>query len=222
MPLMLFMALQFSKIFPWAILPIKEKVNASLFDEEDQIMHDNLRWFRKMRVREHCRSWKMSSELGYVVKSPISCSISPFIDFELESSIDPDELKVFASVSGVNQFWNRPGLSIGIEGGEWLKLYQFKHDQKWNTFFVPNGEGTVEWHLGFKIELPAHHFILVLPYDYNSAYSIPYGILDSKTLSRLNSDLGMSIALKPLQKTQIARGTPLARIIPITQESFLL
>jgi len=206
----------FERQYDWAFLPIKKKA-----DEVDssikELYEDNFRWLRQNRKKEYCAPWRVGNELGWYVCSPIDVTIYPLDDFEM--SLDPNEMENIHKVLGFKNLWKRENSYISLKD-DWLKLYQFKGKTgSWDTMFIPNGEGTVEWRLGFSIVIPNEYSLLICPLEENKGYSIPYGVLTSKQLSSMNSNGGVSIAIKPQKILKICRGEPIGRIILISTNS---
>lgn len=169
--------------------------------------------------------WRIAHEIGYVIRSPFTFELDTFTEFELAADLPPDELEDFVRWSGVNQIWNRGRFKIGVTGGEWMRLHDCKTESGFVSPFYPNGDGTVEWALGFEVDLPEEIMLLIQPYhETPTDFSIPAGILGFKTLAhfRKQSTMGFPIAIRPLCRAIIRRGDPLARIIPINQQSLKL
>lgn len=87
--------------------------------------------------------------------------------------------------------------------------------------FVPNGDGTVEWRLGWSAEIPAGYYLLLLPFEERKGWELPTGLLDQKTLSRQAGTIGMSIPIKPLTTTTIRRGEIIGRLVLLPKESLV-
>jgi hypothetical protein len=213
----------FETIFPWAILPEKMKLgSASSALEEKKIYKNEFRWLRRNRQKEFCYSWRLGQQVGYAIKSPITFRMEPFVDYELESDLHQDELEHFLEISGAMQLWKRDGFYIAVtRGGEWLRINNYRHGDSWQGFFVPNGEGTVEWNLGFKVFIPQDYYLMVLPYDErNEGFSVPIGVFTYKTIQALNNKNSFAIAIKPLKTCMIKRNEPIARLILLHKDSF--
>lgn len=204
----------FKREFEWALLPEKKQFSSSDFDNK-KLYENNFRWLRQNRKKELCFPWRSGNELGWYICSPIDVTLYPLEDIEL--SLDPKELENIHKVLGFKNLWKREGSYISVSN-DWMKLYQFKgNTSSWETMFIPNGEGTIEWRLGFSVVIPDEYSILISPLEGDLGYSIPFGLLTKKHLSSMNSNGGISIALNPLKKVKLSRGAPIARIIVTTQ-----
>ena len=215
------MKIEFEKQFPWALLPCKP--NKPHWDKDDaEICNEEFRWLISNRVPERCAPWRIAQQLGYIIRSPITCTIAPFIEYELAPSVLNDQpgLDEFIKNSGVTQLWERDGSCLGIKEGEWLKLYSYRQQDKWVNIFIPNGQGSVEWHLGFNVIVPNEYFIFVMPYHLDGKdFEIPLGVIPGKTLTSINQSCSFSITIKPLNKCTIRRNMPIARIILLHKDS---
>ena len=85
--------------------------------------------------------------------------------------------------------------------------------------FTPNGAGTVEWRLGWAVDLPQNYFLLVMPCDPPGPVHVPVGVLSSRITARMADDGGMSIAIRPDGLTPVRRGQPIARAVPLHADS---
>ena len=79
--------------------------------------------------------------------------------------------------------------------------------------FIPNGQGTIEWHLGLTIDIPDAYFLLVMEAHRIQNLEVPVGVLDRHTLLKMNDTLGISIAIRPTGDSVLKRGQPIARIV---------
>ena len=85
--------------------------------------------------------------------------------------------------------------------------------------FVPNGEGSVEWHLGWQLHMPEDFYLLILPSPELPDLQVPPGVLDAATVRRLNNEHGVSIAVRPRASVKIKRRQPVARLILLHEDS---
>jgi hypothetical protein len=97
----------------------------------------------------------------------------------------------------------------------WLRFHQYRTDEGWQSMFIPNGEGSVEWKLGWDVDVPPEFCLMVLPWQPRVELEIPMGLLDAKTLQRFGAADGMSIAIRPVAPVRIAREQPIARVVPV-------
>ena len=84
--------------------------------------------------------------------------------------------------------------------------------------FIPNGEDTIEWRLGFTITGVDDHSVLVFPSDHHPELGVKVGVLTSASLQRLEAT-GFSIAVSPNRRVPIRRGQEIARIVLLHPES---
>jgi hypothetical protein len=213
------MNVKFFREFDWSVLPIKKNYQPKQYDNR-KLYSDNFRWVRQYRRKELCTPWRIGNELGWYVLSPIDVTIDYIDDMEL--TLDEKELESIHKLLGFKNLWKRDNGIIAVSN-DWMKLYQFEgKDNQWETMFIPNGEGTFEWRLGFSMSIPNGYSILICPLEGCTDYTVPYGLLTEKHLSRMKGNGGISIAVKPHKKTQIRRGQSIARLILISNESLTI
>jgi hypothetical protein len=126
---------------------------------------------------------------------------------------------VRAAAAGYSALWRRGKNFIGIRNAGWLRQAEVKTDRGWEAMFVPNGGGSLEWHLGWDLEIPAGYFLLVFGMEELPDLEVPVGVMDSKALGRLNQTSGMAIAVRPRRPVSIARGQPVARMVLLHADS---
>ncbi len=210
------MKVEFKKEYEWSLLPAKISVQSSVFDNSE-LYENNFRWLRQYRKKELCFSWRAGNELGWYIRSPIDVTLYPIEDTEL--SLDQKEFENINKVLGFKSLWKRENSFISVSN-DWMKLYQFKSgSESWETMFIPNGEGSIEWRLGFTSIIPDDYSILICPLEDYSGYTVPYGILTKKYLDVMNAHGGISIAITPHSKVKLSRGDPIARVILISNQS---
>jgi len=88
--------------------------------------------------------------------------------------------------------------------------------------FILNGQGSIEWRLGWEIQIPNNYHIMVMPLDDLMDINIISGILSSNIVEQINRDSGMSIAIKPQRNIFIKRGQAIARIILLHSDSLAI
>lgn len=202
-------------LYPWAILP--EKVRVDRTESRDrQISYAHFRWLRALRQREDCAPWRLGQEIGWYVRSPIDVQLTPLDDLQFEAS--PDELDQISAFSGRPEFWQRNGFYIATRRSDWLRLFQFEGAAGWENMFVPNGGGSVEWRLGWAVNVPSAYFILILPAEGCDGLDVPIGVLAPSALSRM-AQTGFSIAVQPVEAVKIRRGQAVARIVLVSGEA---
>ncbi|MBX9420843.1 hypothetical protein [Streptomyces lateritius] len=159
----------------------------------------------------------MGQELGWRVHSPIDIQFTPLDQIELDGISDPEAAGKAANRA---ELWQREKSHLAVEKTSWLHLYQFSTARGWENMFLPNGAGTVEWRLGWGIDVPRGHFLLILPPENQvDGLQVPTGILSSTATSRMSRENGLSIAVRPTQPTTIRRGQEIARIVLLPSDS---
>ncbi|MGW4889960.1 hypothetical protein [Streptomyces murinus] len=102
----------------------------------------------------------------------------------------------------------------------WLHLYQFRAEAGWENMFLPNGAGSVEWHLGWNVELPRGYFLMVAPLETGpEGLEVPTGVISSTVCGRMTQGQGFGIAVRPTRPVTIARGQHIARLILLHADS---
>lgn len=212
------MDVHFRSKYPWALVPDKPKVDRRTPQEDAEIYADSFRWVRKSRVPEACWPWRVAQELGWIVRSPVDVHMTPITDIEL--ACPPDEFDLLERSSGLSELWKRDSTFLALNRTSWLRLYDYRTKSGFSAMFVPNGAGTVEWHLGFEVHIPEGYYLLTLPLSRRpKGLEVPMGIFDSKTLEKVNNGPGMSIAARPRRSVRIRRRQPIARIVLIHADS---
>jgi hypothetical protein len=132
---------------------------------------------------------------------------------DLEIACTDEEFPNVAAMTGHTELWRRERSSLALSRNGWLRVHQYKlPDGRWDSMFVPNGEGSVEWHLGWEISIPDGMFLLILPAGV-ADLEVPFGVIDSASTLKLSEGQGMSIAVRPTKPLTIRRGDPVARMI---------
>lgn len=207
----------FRKKYGWTILPYERKVDLQSERENSQIYEEHFRWFRRNRVGELCRPWRLSHEIGWIISSPIDVNFTPLHDFEVSGS--SEDTSVICDITASNELWKRDKTSLAIHKVPWLRFYDFRTSNGWEAMFLPNGQGSVEWRLGWEMYIPDGHYIMIMPIDNIIEIDVIGGVLDSKTLHQMNQSLGMSIGIRPRRSIEIRRHQPIARIILLHPDS---
>lgn len=204
--------------YPWALLPYKQKITHDTEETEVALYAQCFRWLRRTRIAERCWPWRLGQEVGWIVPSPVTVTMTPVRDVEVYCP--PEDLKYLGQITHCTEFWERDETFLAIEKTNWLRLYEVNCAGQWETLFVPNGQGSVEWHLGWEIDIPPDYYLMLLPPPIlPSGLEIPVGVLTAKTVAALNEKRGISIAARPLERVDIKRGQPIARIILLHKES---
>ena len=205
------MEIVFTSHYDWVLPPRK---NTIAVPKEELAVYDTFRWVRRSRRKELCYPWRLGQGLGWDVPSPIDVTIHPFDDIEISAA--PAELENAHRTLGLNNFWDRGETFLSVSH-DWMRLYQFRGaGNKWEGMFIPNGEGTVEWRLGFSADLPDGYSLLIAPHQDTTAIDVPYGVLSKKDVDKMNRIGGLSVPIKPkATKTSLRRHDPIARLILI-------
>ncbi|HDX9688630.1 TPA: hypothetical protein ROY10_004222 [Bacillus thuringiensis] len=195
----------FYPLTEWAILPEKEKVNLSSENFSE------IRWFHKKRKKGACWPYKFAKELGWIICSPIDVIIEPVeeVQVSVESTTDLEEIQ---HLRGIDFWVKRDDIYIGLKPDGWFRIHQSIIDGVWHSMFVPNGEGSFEWKLGWNVEIPKDFVLLFQPLEGISEFITHPGLLTSKMLPSFHSGLGLPIAFEPRKKKQILRGEPLGKM----------
>jgi hypothetical protein len=206
----------FNRKHEWALLPFKAEVNDLNARESTQQYENSFRWFRRTRTAELCLPWKLAHQIGWLIPSPVDVTVSPVAQIEVARLSDED-LRDAATTLGTTEVWKRDESVLCSSKTEWLRLYDFRVDDHWESMFVPNGEGTIEWRLGWDIAVPSKHCVYIFSTGECPGLDVPSGLLTEVMVSRARST-GISIAIRPTCRLNIRRGQPLARLLVIPQE----
>ncbi|MFC5701443.1 hypothetical protein ACFPVX_09105 [Cohnella faecalis] len=206
----------FVKMTPWAIPPVKEKLVVHPVPDED------FRWIKQRRVKGACWPYRAAKELGWTIRSPIDVDIEPVSEMQITTE-KPEEIAQIQHLSGISYWQQRENIYLGVKPSGWFQLHQFKVRNNWYQMFIPNGEGTFEWRLGWSIKIPNEHVLLFQPLeDTDSSFVVHPGLLTAKGLERFHSGLGLPIAFEPRQTRRIRRNDPLAKLLVLHQSALSL
>ncbi len=205
-------SVRFAAKYPWAIIPDRPVPDRRPSEPPEGWS----RWLRADRTHHRCRPSSLGERLGWMVRSPIDVEMSPVE--QVEVGAEPDELGGLAAALPGHELWRRETSYLAIAKGSWIGLHQAQFDGGWEAMFVPNGEGTLEWHLGWTVEIPPTHAMLVMP-DPRAAVLALLGVLDAPTIERVGRLRGMSVAIRP-RPASIRRGDPIARIVLLHPDSW--
>jgi len=197
--------------------PSKTHVDKKNVLEESELLEKHFKYHRKFRSKEYCPPWVLGQELGWYIRSPITTSLTAIKDVQIAEDIDPAES---GHVLNVTEFWRRGKGYIATEKNSWIRSFVYRnHDGAWESMFLPNGEGTIEWHLGWGMEIPSEYFMLVHALDDTCGLEIPTGVLTAKQANRTWDGGGMSIAIRPTSPVEVRRGQPIARMTLLHRDS---
>lgn len=214
------MEVVFRPKYGWSLIPEKVETSPRQAAQDAAAYRKYFRWMRRERVPELCRPWVMGNDIGWRIPSPVHIELHPLEDTEV--SVDQGELSEFATLSGYDEMWPRERSAIAVRKSNWLRLYDVRVRDGFHSMFVPNGNGTIEWHLGWEMEIPEGYYVLFLPTPEIPELEIPYGLLDHNMLTTMSTRTGMSIAVRPRETVMIKRCQPIARIILLHEDSLTM
>ncbi|MCR6850045.1 MULTISPECIES: hypothetical protein [Bacillus] len=206
---------KFIKLTDWALLPMKEIVSNEQFDDAA------FRWNKKRRVKGACWPYKMAKEIGWTVFSSIDVEIHPVTEMQVQCK-NQYELEELHSLTDIDFWVKRDQGYIGVKPDGWFRVHQAKVDGVWQCMFIPNGEGSFEWKLGWGIEIPDDYMLLFQPLENQEAFIVHPGLLPAKRLSTFNRGLGLPIAFEPKTKKTIRRGDPIAKLLVLHKSAMSL
>ncbi|MEU2956990.1 hypothetical protein ABZ633_38775, partial [Streptomyces xanthochromogenes] len=111
---------------------------------------------------------------------------------------------------------------IATGDASWLHLGDYRTPTGgWEGMFIPNGQGTVEWRLGFAAQIPPGTFLMVMPPPIPCApgLGVPLGVIPAKAVNAMADRGGMSIAVQIDHPVSIHRGQEIARIVLLHPDS---
>ncbi|MCC6677202.1 MAG: hypothetical protein IT436_08660 [Phycisphaerales bacterium] len=209
----------FRRKFPWAIPPERERIATDDLKDYAATAEREFRWHRAGRVPELCWPWRLAAELGWVIRCPVDLRMEPFRDFEVGAG--PEHRAGLDDILRDYDLWMHHATPLAVSKPEsrWMKLHDFQSEHGWQSMFIPNGRGTVEWHLGWDCDWPADAFALFLPYRFGGPLEVIPGILDARHLAAAGAKLGVSMAVKPVAECELRRGDPIARLVLLHADS---
>ncbi|WP_459651468.1 hypothetical protein [Kitasatospora sp. Ki12] len=207
----------FTALYEWAVVPEQSKIDRKAAREERDLYDRSFRYKRISRLPADCPPWVMGQELGWLVRSPISFAPEPLEDREFTVP-DDEEVAAAARKLSAGELWRRDEAWISTRNASWMREFDFRGDQGWEGMFVPNGSGTVEWRLGWGIQIPERYFLLVTGAGCG-ALDIPLGVLPAQVVNKMAGRGGFSLAAGIRAGAPIRRGDPIARLILLHQDS---
>jgi len=208
----------FESLRPWALIPDAPKVDRRESRQERDLYRDHFRYRRIARLPVDCPPWVLGQELGWIVRSPVTVTISPIRDVEFDVPAEED-LRTIGRKINRNEMWRRDGAWIATSDTDWMRSYDYATPEGgWESMFVPNGSGTVEWRLGWAVRIPERYFLMVMG-TARLDLDVPIGVLPAKTVNGMAERGGVSLAISPTVRTTLNRGDPVGRLILLHPDS---
>lgn len=209
------LSVKVSPSYPWAVIPQQVKDYGNGHREERKLLEEHFKYYKDFRNESNCPPWVIGQRVGFEVLSPVSVNMTEIRDLQFSSEEDPQQIaKIFA----LTDFWARPGGYIGVSRNSWIRSFVYRNlENQWQSMFIPNGHGTIEWHLGIQVSIPDGYYLQISNHP-ASNLTIPSGILTKKQLEHQNTTGGMSLAIEP-RHTQIMRMDPIAKITLLHRDS---
>lgn len=159
----------------------------------------------------------MGQEAGWQLLAPLSVTLSPIED----AQIGPDEdLTTAGRILGMSEFWRRGEGYLATKPASWLRAHQYRGPgDAWESMFIPNGQGSAEWHLGFAARIPESYLLLITGLDDLPGLQVPTGILTDRQVNRTWDGPGLSVAIRPTDTVRLQRGQPFARMLLLHRDS---
>ncbi len=210
---------QVCQLHDWAVLPYKARVDRSGPREEARILAEHFRYHRNVRSSAACPPWVLGQELGWIIASPLRMNFTPLNDIQVTAGNDDERIET-SHLFARDQFWRRSEGYIALSRNDWLRTFQYRGKEgRWEAMFLPNGQGTVEWRLGWAIRIPERYFLLVTAAGELEGITVPQGVLTAQQANRTLEQGGFSIAIRPDRDVTVHRGQPIARIVLLSPDS---
>lgn len=210
---------QFNSLHDWAILPRKRKLKTENISKYTKAVQNSFEFYRANRRPEFCWSWRKANEMGWDLHSPIDITLLPFEDFELTAEINSEKLTSITNSMNFSQIWTRSDSKIAIRHGSWMRAYDFKVGDAYQSMFIPNGFNTVEWVLGWTAHIPDGFVLWFLPSKIQEGnVNVLGGVLKKSSLIEMHKKgIGISIGIQVEARTHILRGDFLGRFVIIPE-----
>lgn len=221
------MEITFRRVYPWAILPTKRRIDTAPKEEEARLLAENFKVARASRSQEFCWSWRAGQEIGWTIHSPVTVPMDAIHDFEAVCADHPDAIRQIANQAGATENWafrddqGRVERMHFTRRAGWTALFDFRvADGSYQRMFTMNGQGSVEWSLGWEAVIPPNYSILLLPYEPIENLEVLTGVLSGSQLAKRSGRTnGLSLGVRPQGPVTIQRGQPIARIILLHSDS---
>lgn len=211
----------FRPLQPWALLPVKPRIDRATARAERDTYQASFRYLRIPRLPADCPPWVLGQELGWSVRCPLTLTMKPLDDigFAVPDREDPHHTGRRLGGAGM---WQRGENWIAARDADWLHLGDHRSTNGgWEGMFVPNGQGTLEWRLGWAATIPTGTFLMVMPPPDGApaGLQVPVGVIPAKAVNNMTDRGGMSIAIRPDQPVTVHRGQDIARIVLLHPDS---
>ncbi len=198
---------KFLKLNDWSIIPEKNKG-----ESPNSKKFEDLRYVYHQRIKGFCRPYVLAQRISWEIRSPIEVQVEPVEEYQL--SCKEEELQSLGNTLNIDYWVKRGDVFLGLKPDGWFRLHQAKMNGQWHNLFIPNGERTFEWRLGWGLECTEDQIAMLLPAEGQDKIKVHSGILESGALNRFNeAGTGMSLAIEPMKKAIIKRNEVIAKLI---------
>jgi hypothetical protein len=206
-----FLKPMFKKLHDWAINPVRPEFDVQAQAEKRDAYRKGFRWLRAERLSGFCRPFIIGHSIGWQIASPIDITFFPIEEFQFQAS--ETEAQALALKNGFNHLWERDGIYFGVATKTPIRMFDYVIEGGHEAMFVLNGEGTLEWRLGFEVQPPSEcgAYLMDDPTD-PKGLCLP-GFFSHDQIVRLNAQGGLSLAVKPTRVVKINRGDIIARLL---------
>ncbi|MFJ1789647.1 hypothetical protein ACIOML_35730 [Streptomyces anulatus] len=211
----------FRPLQSWALPPEKPRTDRGAARAERDTYRDSFRYLRIPRLPADCPPWVLGQELGWAVRSPVTLTMKPLDDIGIAVPEREDAHQAGRRLGGAGM-WQRGEEWIAARNADWLHLGDYRAaNGSWEGMFLPNGQGTVEWRLGWAATIPARTFLMVMPPPGSGpdGLRVPLGVIPAKSVNAMAGRGGMSIAVEPERPVTVHRGQEIARIVLLHSDS---
>lgn len=209
--------MKFECMFPWALEPTKAAVDVRSARSRRELLRNGFSTARAERQPEFCPPWVQGQTLGWRIHSPIDVELSPLHQTEIAKS---DHAGSVAAALGHGQVWVRGETALAVSPTSWLNGFEYVQGDERHNMFIPNGLGTAEWRLGWRVQEHGSFGLLIMPSG-NVDIGVEVGYFSPTMLERLQ-EKGLSIAIRPSAITHIRRDQEIAWLIPIHPDAAAL
>jgi hypothetical protein len=202
-------------LYEWALPPVPRRVSAEAARRTAALYEEHFRWVRRPRVGELRGASRLWSQVGWSIPSPVDIPLTPVHDVDVLFDAGDSAAGEITNGGGLR---DRPPLAVPRT--DWLRVFQFRTQTGWESMFIPNRDGTIEWRLGWAVEIPRGYFLAVAAAEEaEERWSIPGGAMSSSSLERMSSSGGMAIAVRPTRTVRVRRGETVARMMLLHTDS---